>query len=105
MALGYGITFFVFFRFFYVFFYFVRASTTMCTRHTRTRSRRRQEAIPVAPRRRLGGWQLWPWDKESHFLRFFVFFAQARKCLILNVVRIQSDPISPSRRGSSVALG
>ena len=59
----------------------------------------------MAPRRRLGGWQLWPWDKESHFLRFFVFFAQTRKCLIVELVRMQSDPIWASRRGTTVALG
>ena len=44
-----------FLMFWAFFFHFVCASTTMCTRHTRTRSRRPQEAIPVAPRRRLGG--------------------------------------------------
>ena len=82
VALGYGITLFAFFSFFCVFLYFVRASTTMCTCHTRARSRRPQEAIPVAPRRCLGGWRLWPWDKESHFLRFFRCF-----CVFFNFVR------------------
>ena len=98
-------TFCFFDCFLHFFFHFVRASTTMCTRHTRTRSRRPQEAILVAPRKRLGGWQLWPWDRESHFLRIFVFFAQTRKCLLATLRRIQSDPIWTSRKGSSVALG
>ena len=71
----------------------------MSTRHTSTHTERPQF-------RHLGGGQLWPWVKESHFLRFLFFlFAQTRKCLLITPGRIQSDPISPSRRGSSVALG
>ena len=103
VALGYGITLFACFLFVFVIFDFVRASTTMCTRHTRTRSRRPQEAIPVAPRRRLGGWQLWPWDTESHFLRFF-YFVCASTTMCTRHTRARSRrpqeaiPLAPRRR-------
>ena len=102
MALGYGITLFALFSFFLRFLYFVRASTTMCTRHTRARSRRPQEAIPGGAQKASRRWQLSPWVTELHFLRFFCFFlfffilcARARQCVLATLGR---DPGAPRRR-------